>query len=150
MAKKKPSTKKTPPTFEEALESLKQCLQALESDELTLDQSLSQYESGVSHLKHCHRAIAAAKQRIEKLVRIDADGNAILETFDNTASEKTTSGTRRGSKSSEPNQRSSAKSKATSKATSKTAAQRSSPDDSDRGDDDRDGDGDMDDSTVLF
>ncbi|MDB4766432.1 exodeoxyribonuclease VII small subunit, partial [bacterium] len=94
MAKKKTNSKKLP-TFEEALEQLKQCLEALESEDLTLDQSLEQYEMGVSHLKHCHRAIASAKQKIEKLIKIDADGNPIVETFDNTASEKTTSGTRR-------------------------------------------------------
>ena len=94
MAKKKTTAKKLP-TFEEALEQLKHCLEALESEDLTLDQSLEQYEMGVSHLKHCHRAIASAKQKIEKLIKIDADGNPIVETFDNTASEKTTSGTRR-------------------------------------------------------
>ena len=94
MAKKKTTAKKLP-TFEEALEQLKDCLEALESEDLTLDQSLEQYEMGVSHLKHCHRAIASAKQKIEKLIKIDADGNPIVETFDNTASEKTTSGTRR-------------------------------------------------------
>lgn len=95
MAKKKSNPKKNLPSFEEALEQLKQCLEALESDDLTLDESLEQYESGVGHLKHCHRAIAAAKQKIEQLIKIDADGNAIVEPFDNTASEKTTSGTRR-------------------------------------------------------
>ena len=94
MAKKKTNSKKLP-TFEEALDQLKQCLEALESEDLTLDQSLEQYEMGVSHLKHCHRAIASAKQKIEKLIKIDADGNPIVESFDNTASEKTTSGTRR-------------------------------------------------------
>ena len=99
MAKKKSNTKKDLPTFEDALEQLKQCLEALESDELTLDESLEQYENGVGHLKHCHRAISAAKQKIEKLVKIDADGNAIVESFDNTASEKMTSGTRRSSSS---------------------------------------------------
>ena len=105
MAKKKSNSKKSPvkksaakndlPTFEDALEQLKQCLEALESDELTLDESLAQYESGVGHLKHCHRAIAAAKQKIEKLVKIDANGNAIVESFDNTASQDIASGTRR-------------------------------------------------------
>ena len=99
MAKKKSNTKKDLPTFEDALHELKQCLEALESDELTLDESLEQYENGVGHLKHCHRAISAAKQKIEKLVKIDADGNAIVESFDNTASVKMTSGTRRSSSS---------------------------------------------------
>ncbi len=95
MAKKKTRSSKKPPSFEEALAQLKQCLEALESDDLTLDESLAQYESGVGHLKHCHRAIATAKQKIEKLIKIDSDGNALLEVFDNTASEKTTTGTRR-------------------------------------------------------
>ena len=98
MAKKKTNSKKLP-TFEEALDQLKQCLEALESEDLTLDQSLEKYEMGVSHLKHCHRAIASAKQKIEKLIKIDDDGNPIVETFDNTASEKTTSSTRRKSSS---------------------------------------------------
>ena len=97
MAKKKSTSKKEQPSFEEALDHLKLCLQALESDELTLDESLDQYEKGVGYLKECHRAIATAKQKIEKLVKIDAAGNAVVEPFDNTASEKTTSGTRRGS-----------------------------------------------------
>ena len=125
MAKKKSNPKKALPTFEDALQQLKQCLEALESEDLTLDQSLEQYESGVGHLKHCHRAIAAAKQKIEKLVKIDAEGNAIVESFDNTASEKMASGTRRS----------------TSTKKSRTKASQN---------DDSDDDGDMDDSEGLF
>jgi exodeoxyribonuclease VII small subunit len=97
MAKKKINSKKSAPAFEESLEHLKQCLQALESQDLTLDQSLECYESGIGYLKQCHQAITTAKQRVDKLVKIDADGNAVLQPFDNTASEKTTSGTRRDS-----------------------------------------------------
>lgn len=152
MAKKKSSSKKSTPSFEEALDNLKQCLLALESDELTLDQSLQQYEDGIGHLKHCHRAIATAKQRIEKLIRIDAQGNAILENFDNTASEKTTSGTRRGAKTSSNDSpskanRSPASSTAGSSSRKKPATGKASPGGTgDLGHDN----GDMDDSDGLF
>lgn len=129
MAKKKSNTKKNLSTFEEALEQLKQCLELLESEDLTLDQSLEQYESGITHLKHCHRAIAAAKQKIEKLVKIDAQGNAIVEPFDNTASQEMTSGTRR----------SSSKKKSSSKSVSKANQN-----------DQIDEDEDIDDSEGLF
>jgi len=64
----------------------------------------------VGHLKHCHRAIAAAKQKIEKLINIDADGNPIVESFDNTASEKTTSGTRRSTSNQKTNAKTASKS----------------------------------------
>ncbi len=130
MAKKKSNAKEESlPTFEDALEQLKQCLELLESEDLTLDQSLEQYESGIGHLKHCYRAIAAAKQKIEKLVKIDAEGNAVVESFDNTASEKMTSGTRR----------STSKKKSTSKSVSKA-----------RQNEQIDEDEDMDDSEGLF
>ncbi len=129
MAKKKTNAKKDLPTFEDALGQLKQCLELLESEDLTLDQSLEQYESGITHLKHCHRAIAAAKQKIEKLIKIDAEGNAIVESFDNTASEKMTSGTRR----------STSKKKSTSKSGRKSSQN-----------DQIDEDEDMDDSEGLF
>ena len=129
MAKKKTNVKKELPTFEDALEQLKQCLELLESEDLTLDQSLEQYESGIGHLKHCYRAIAAAKQKIEKLVKIDADGNAVVESFDNTASEKMTSGTRRSTSGRKP--------------ASKSARKSSQNDDIDE-------DEDMDDSEGLF
>lgn len=129
MAKKKSKKQESLPTFEEALEQLKQCLEALESEDLTLDQSLEQYESGIVHLKHCHRAISAAKQKIEKLVKIDAEGNAIVESFDNTASQEMTSGTRRSASKKKPASKSAAK-----------ASQNAAEDD----------DGDMDDSGGLF
>ena len=95
MAKKSGSKKKKRPEFEQALEHLKQSLAALESEELTLEESLQQYEAGIKHLGHCQSALKTARQKIEQLVSIDQDGQLKTKPFDGSASDQITSGTRR-------------------------------------------------------
>ena len=96
MAKrKKSSPKEATPDFETALQHLKEALGALESEELTLEQSLKQYEDGIRYLGHCHRALESAKQKIEQLVTIDDQGKIVTKPFDGTASDQITSTTRR-------------------------------------------------------
>jgi len=65
---KKASKKKAQPDFETSLQHLKEALAALESEELTLEQSLAQYEAGIKYLGHCHGALEVARQKIEQLV----------------------------------------------------------------------------------
>ncbi len=69
-------------SFEESLDKLEQVVRQLEDGQLGLSESLAQYEEGVRHLKHCHRALAAAERKIELLTSVDEHGNAKTEPFD--------------------------------------------------------------------
>ena len=95
MAKKASKKKQAAPDFETSLQHLKEALGALESEELTLEESLAQYEAGIKYLGHCHGALEVARQKIEQLVSIDENGKIITKPFDGTASDKITSSTRR-------------------------------------------------------
>lgn len=95
MAKKASKKKNAQPDFETSLGQLKEALAALESEELTLEESLAQYEAGIKYLGHCHGALEVARQKIEQLVSIDENGQIVTKPFDGTASDKITSSTRR-------------------------------------------------------
>ena len=95
MAKKASKKKQAQPDFEPSLQHLKEALGALESEELTLEESLAQYEAGIKYLGHCHGALEVARQKIEQLVSIDENGQVVTKPFDGTASDKITSSTRR-------------------------------------------------------
>ena len=95
MPKKASKKKQAQPDFETSLQHLKEALGALESEELTLEESLAQYEAGIKYLGHCHGALEVARQKIEQLVSIDENGQVVTKPFDGTASDKITSSTRR-------------------------------------------------------
>ena len=85
MAKKKVK-KKVPgdakgPTFEQSLEKLEEVVARLESGELGLDDSLSQYELGVKYLRVCYRQLAQVQQKIELLSGVDEQGVVKGEPF---------------------------------------------------------------------
>lgn len=95
MPKKASKKKQAQPDFETSLQHLKEALGALESEELTLEESLAQYEAGIKYLGHCHGALEVARQKIEQLVSIDENGQIVTKPFDGTASDRITSSTRR-------------------------------------------------------
>ena len=106
MAKKKTQRKSTKTKsvtavpFEESLEKLRQIVAQLENGNLSLSESLEQYEKGVASLKQCYEALNSAQRRIEMLVELDEGGNLVTRPFDNTASAEITEGSRRNSRSS--------------------------------------------------
>ncbi len=107
MAKRKPPTSKSkrkPESipFEEALGKLKAVVSELETGNLTLSDSLEQYEQGVKNLKCCYEALESAQKKIELLVRIDDDGNLITQPFDDTATSQPTRKTTRQAKTHDP------------------------------------------------
>jgi exodeoxyribonuclease VII small subunit len=57
-------------TFEEAMEELESLVEAMEGDQLPLEQLVAHYEKGAGLLQHCEKVLAAAKQRIE-LIEVD-------------------------------------------------------------------------------
>lgn len=147
MAKRKRSKEESDlPQFETSLGQLKESLSALESGDLTLQQSLEQYESGIRHLQECHLALENAKQKIELLVDIDEDGNMVTRPFDGSASDAAATGTRRRKSSGQSRDGSSEKKiQSPKKPSSKQAIPKSSPpetfDDNDVGDEVDDNDG---------
>ncbi len=54
--------------FEAHLEALEEAVRALESDELTLEDSLSRYQQGVTHLSACRTLLDDAEARLAELV----------------------------------------------------------------------------------
>lgn len=55
------------PSFEEALEELETIVQSMESDRLSLEDSLAAYQRGVQLMRHCRETLAAAEQRVRIL-----------------------------------------------------------------------------------
>ncbi len=68
-------------TFENALSKLEEIVESMESEQLPLEDLVTQYEAGSLLLKHCDAALSAARKRIELItlanrgeMRLDGDG----------------------------------------------------------------------------
>ena len=77
-----PATSDAPATFEEAITRLGDAVRQLEEGNLSLDESLAQYEVGIRYLSQCQKILTSAERKIEVLSGFDADGNPITENFD--------------------------------------------------------------------
>ena len=72
MAKK--ATKDTPAfDFEKSVEELEQLVGRMEQGDLTLEQSLKEFERGVELTRHCQKALQEAEQKVEILLKKSAD-----------------------------------------------------------------------------
>jgi len=71
--------------LEEAMAELGQIVSRLESGQATLDESLAQFERGMSLLRTCHRKLDVAAQRIELVTQLSAEGEVLTEDFDATS-----------------------------------------------------------------
>lgn len=79
MSKQKASTKEQAgkePDFEASLEELESLVEALESGELTLAESLERFKRGVELSKHCHEMLDRARQSVEILTRPEDESSA--------------------------------------------------------------------------
>ena len=54
-------------TFEQAIKELTAIVGKIEQGEITLDESLQQYERGMSLIKRCRTILQEAEKRIEKI-----------------------------------------------------------------------------------
>jgi exodeoxyribonuclease VII small subunit len=61
------------PDFEQSLAELENIVARLESGELSLDESLKQFERGVQLTRRCQTALKQAEQKVEILLRKDGD-----------------------------------------------------------------------------
>jgi exodeoxyribonuclease VII small subunit len=69
------------PTFEVAFDQLQQTVKKLESGELSLEDSLRQFEEGVKLTRICQEYLNAAEQRIEILTKGSSPGQVNLQSF---------------------------------------------------------------------
>jgi len=65
------------PDFEKALEELESLVEQLESGDLNLDQSLSQFKRGVELTRHCQTVLDKAQQTVQKLIDPDDESSAV-------------------------------------------------------------------------
>lgn len=72
MAKK---TAKEAPAFdfEKSVEELEKLVNKMEQGDLTLEQSLKEFERGVELTRHCQKALQDAEQKVEILLKKSAD-----------------------------------------------------------------------------
>jgi exodeoxyribonuclease VII small subunit len=81
---KKKTSKKAPsdqaPDFESSLEELETLVEALESGELSLAESLERFKRGVTLSKQCHEMLDQARQSVEVLS--DPDDEASAQAFE--------------------------------------------------------------------
>ena len=83
------------PGFEAALAGLEEAVEALESGELGLDESLRRYEEGVRLLAHCQALLEGAERRVALLTGVDGEGNPVTAAFDAAATAPRETGTTR-------------------------------------------------------
>jgi exodeoxyribonuclease VII small subunit len=72
-------------TFEESLTDLERIVHDLEDGQTGLEESLTLYEKGVQLIKRCNAQLVQAEQRILVLAGADQDGQAIVESFEHSA-----------------------------------------------------------------
>lgn len=63
--------------FEKALAELEQLVETMEKGELTLEESLKQFERGVSLTRSCQQALAAAEQKVRILTQNNETGKLV-------------------------------------------------------------------------
>ncbi|MBI4998134.1 MAG: exodeoxyribonuclease VII small subunit [Rhodocyclales bacterium] len=75
-----PTAAATPPSFESALQELEAIVQAMETGNAPLEESLAAYERGIALLRHCQETLGAAERKLQILE------NGVLHDLDATDS----------------------------------------------------------------
>ena len=71
--------------FEQQLESLEILVESLESGDLSLEDSLKSFETGIKVARECQQALKAAEQKVELLMR--QGDELVSQPFDASASD---------------------------------------------------------------
>lgn len=72
--------KKPVPNFESALKELEALVERMEKGELSLEESLKDFERGIELTRACQKALQEAEQKVQILM--EKDGQALLEPFE--------------------------------------------------------------------
>ncbi len=70
--------------FETALEELEKVVEQLESGDLSLEDSLAAFETGIGLIKYCNEKLTEVEKQVEFLVR-DKDGKLQFKALDTLA-----------------------------------------------------------------
>ena len=62
---------KKPMNFEQAIETLDGIVNRMNSGELALDESLKQFEQGITLIRECQQTLAKAEQKVQQLMQDD-------------------------------------------------------------------------------
>lgn len=57
------------PHLEESLTEITQLIEKMEHGDLTLEQSLEQFERGITLVKHCQKILEEAEQKVQILIQ---------------------------------------------------------------------------------
>lgn len=79
MPPKTSPSKKKGVDFEQSLSTLESLVNRMEQGDMTLDESLQAFESGIALTRECQTRLAAAEQQVNKL--IEQQGVISLEPF---------------------------------------------------------------------
>ncbi len=80
-AKKKETTNKQGPSFEEAMAELEETVRKLDEGDVPLEESLVAFEKGVALVRLLHGRLDAVQQKIDELTR-GADGSLSTKSFE--------------------------------------------------------------------
>jgi exodeoxyribonuclease VII small subunit len=61
-------------TFEQSMGELEQVVRKLESQDLSLDESLANFEKGIALIRECEVRLSEAKGKVEKLIKDASNG----------------------------------------------------------------------------
>jgi exodeoxyribonuclease VII small subunit len=67
--------------FEKSFQQLEKIVERLESEEMSLDESLQLFEEGIRLSRFCNQKLSEVEKKIE-LILADAKGEAVTEPFD--------------------------------------------------------------------
>ena len=65
--------------FEKKIERLEKIVHSMEEGDLSLEDSLKLFEEGVKLSRQCHEQLNKAEQKVQKLIKVDAQGEVISE-----------------------------------------------------------------------
>ncbi len=74
--------------FEDSMQKLEKTVRDLESGDLTLEESLSSFESGVGLAKELRGYLEGARRRVEVLLGDDSDGRPVMEPYEEDVDEQ--------------------------------------------------------------
>jgi len=68
-------------SFENSMKKLETVVSKLESDEVSLEESLKLFEEGVKLMRFCHLRLNEVEEKVQILVADDAESGGRLEEF---------------------------------------------------------------------
>lgn len=73
--------------FEQAMERLDRIVEAMESGEIGIEDSIAKYEEAMGLAAHCRQILDQAEQRIRK-IQLDANGRPVATPFETPAQDE--------------------------------------------------------------